>query len=180
MPTGGMTVRAIQVGESLDTKGLEREDAFSTNPMAFRTSGGGMAMLFKTGAIVFVDMTPVEEEKLLSDLAPRVNGRLETREVETAQIVVRPDDDDLLSSSGAIQLRNADPNRLLLVGEALAVSVALAYDERRIAKAFERIEPGCGEPDQASPATGAAIGHAGADRGSSARTAEAGQPRRSR
>ena len=27
------------------------------------------------------------------------------------------------------------------MGEALAVSVALAYDERRIAKAFERIEP---------------------------------------
>jgi uncharacterized Rmd1/YagE family protein len=141
MPTGGMTVRAIQVGESLDTKGLEREDAFSTNPLAFRSPAGGMAMLFKTGAIVFADMTPVEEEKLVADLAPRINGRLETREVETAQIVVKPDDEDLLSSSGAIQLRNADPNRLLLVGEALAVSVALAHDERRIAKAFERIEP---------------------------------------
>ena len=47
----------------------------------------------------------------------------------------------MLSSSGAIQLRNADPNRLLLVAEVLAVSVALAYDERRIAKAFEKIEP---------------------------------------
>ena len=41
----------------------------------------------------------------------------------------------------SLQLRSADPDRLLLVAEALAVSVALAHDERRIAKAFERIEP---------------------------------------
>lgn len=141
MPTNGMIVRALQVGEGLDIKGLEREDAFSTNPLAFRTSGGGMAMLFKTGAIVFADMTPVEEEKLLQDLAPRIGGPLELREIETAQIIVKPDEDDLMSSSGAIQVKSADPTRLLLVGEALAVSVALAYDERRIAKAFERIEP---------------------------------------
>ena len=84
MPATGMTVRALQVGEGLDIKGLEREDAFSNNPLAFRTSGGGMAMLFKTGAIVFADMTPVEEEKLLQDLAPRIAGPLELREIETA------------------------------------------------------------------------------------------------
>jgi uncharacterized Rmd1/YagE family protein len=141
MPTTGMIVRALQIGEGLDIKGLEREDAFSTNPLAFRTSSGSMAMLFKTGAIVFVDMTPVEEEKLLQDLAQRIAGPLAVREIETAHIIVKPDEDDLLSLSGAIQLKSADPTRLLLVGEALAVSVALAYDERRIAKAFERIEP---------------------------------------
>ena len=141
MATTGMIVRALQVGEGLDIKGLEREDAFSTNPLAFRTSAGDMAMLFKTGAIVFVDMTPVEEDRLLQDLAQRVAGPLEVREIETAHVVVKPDEDDLLSSAGAIQLKSADPTRLLLVGEALAVSVALAYDERRIAKAFERIEP---------------------------------------
>ena len=36
--------------------------------------------------------------------------------------------------------RAADPDRLLLVAEALAMSVALAYDERRIAVAFDRID----------------------------------------
>src|SRR5262249_12332835 len=141
MPGSGMIVRALQVGESLDIKGLERDDAFATNPLAFRTSSGSAAMLFKTGAIVFVDMTPIEEERLLQDLAPRVIGPLSVREIETAQVIVKPGEDDLMTSSGAIQLSSADPTRLLLVGEALAVSVALAYDERRIAKAFERIEP---------------------------------------
>jgi uncharacterized Rmd1/YagE family protein len=131
----------LQLGESLDIKGLERPDAFSANPLAFRTSPSGTAMLFKSGAAVFVGMTPVEEEGLLLSLQRHIDGPIAPREMETAHIVIAPEEDDLISSTGAIHLRGNDPNRLLLVGEALAVSVALAYDERRIEAAFERIEP---------------------------------------
>lgn len=141
MPPQGITVRALQLGEGLNLKGLERADAFSANPLAFRTSGGGTAMLFKFGAVVFVNMTPIEEEELIHGLERRIIDPLAERDVETAEIVMAPDDSDFLSSTGAIQLRTADPNSLLLVGEVLAVSVALAYDERRIATSFERIEP---------------------------------------
>jgi uncharacterized Rmd1/YagE family protein len=136
-----ITVRALQLGEGLEVKGLERQDAFSANPLAFMTSNSGTAMLFRFGAVVFFNMSPVEEEDLVHGLERRIIAPLAQREVETANIVVSPDDEDLLSSSGDIKVRNTDPNRLLLVGEALAVSVALAYDERRIATAFEKIEP---------------------------------------
>lgn len=134
-------VRALQLGESLDIKGLERQDAFSANPLAFRTSTRGTAILFKSGAAVFVDMTPIEEEQVIRGLEHRVIGPIAPLEMETAQIIIAPENDELLDASGAIRLRNADPNHLLLVGEALAVSVALAYVERRIATAFDRIEP---------------------------------------
>jgi uncharacterized Rmd1/YagE family protein len=141
MPAQEITVRALQLGEGLDIKGLEREDAFSANPVAFRTSSNGMAMLFKFGAVAFFNMTPVEEDELVHGLARRIAGPLKEREVETAVLMIAAEDDHLLSSSGAIRLKSADPEHLLLVGEALAVSVALAYDERRIAAAFEKIEP---------------------------------------
>ena len=59
-----ISVRALQLGEHIDVKGLEREDAFSSVPLAFRTSGGGMAVLFKSGAAVFFDMNPVDEYDL--------------------------------------------------------------------------------------------------------------------
>jgi uncharacterized Rmd1/YagE family protein len=39
-----------------------------------------------------------------------------------------------------LQIKAADNDRLLLVAEALAMSVAFAYDERRIAAAFDRID----------------------------------------
>jgi uncharacterized Rmd1/YagE family protein len=136
-----LIVRALQLGERLDLKGLEREDAFSSDPLAFRTASGGSVILFKSGAAVFVGLTPIEEDDLIRGLGERVIGQLDEREIETASLVIKPDDDELLSSSGAIQLKTAEPDRLLLVAEVLAVSVALAYDERRIAKAFERITP---------------------------------------
>jgi uncharacterized Rmd1/YagE family protein len=136
-----ITARALQLGESLDVKGLEREDAFSTNPLAFRTATNGTVMLFRSGAAVFFAMTPVEEEGLIQGLASRIKGAVHPREIETAKIRVCPNEDDSVSAVDNIHVKTADPTRLLLVGEALAVSVALAYDERRIATAFERIEP---------------------------------------
>ncbi len=141
VPATTMRVRALQLGERIDLKGLEREDAFSSDPLAFRTQSGGSVMIFKSGGAVFIGLNPIEEEDLVRGLGERIVSPLDEREIETAQLVIKPGDDELLSSSGAIQLKNAEPNRLLLVAEVLAVSVALAYDERRIAKAFERITP---------------------------------------
>ncbi|MCK6454703.1 MAG: RMD1 family protein [Alphaproteobacteria bacterium] len=160
MTNEAMHIRALQLGDRIEVKGLEREDAFSSNPLAFRTRGGGRAaadpatqpdfsaggfgpavVLFKSGAAVFINMTPVEEEDVIRSLGARIVEPLAERESETAQIVIRPDEDGITSPTGAIQLKAADSNRLLLVAEALAVSVALAHDERRIARAFERLEP---------------------------------------
>lgn len=136
-----ITIRALQLGERIDLKGLERDDAFSSNPLAFRTGSNGTVVLFKSGAAVFIGMSPLEEEALVDTLMPRIEGPLSERESETTLLTVRPDADELLSVSGTIQLHAADQNRLLLVAEALAMSVAMAYDERRIARAFDRISP---------------------------------------
>ena len=135
-----ITVRALQLGERIDIKGLEREDAISSVPLAFRTNGDGMAVLFKSGAAVFINMTPVEEETLIRSLSSRLVGPLADRETETIRLLVKPDEDEGISPQGALQIKSADRDRLLLIAEALAMSVALAYDERRIAAAFDRID----------------------------------------
>jgi uncharacterized Rmd1/YagE family protein len=137
-----ISARAIQLGERIDLKGLERDDAFSKSPLAFRTGGGGTAVLFKSGTAVFLGMTPLEEEALIDSLAHRLAGPLpvEEREIETARIVVKPGDEELLGPTGALQLRALDDNRLLLVAQALAMSTALAWDERRIGSTFDRIQ----------------------------------------
>jgi uncharacterized Rmd1/YagE family protein len=133
-------VRALQLGERIDLKGLEREDAIASAPLAFKTSGEGIVALFKSGAAVFINMTPVEEETIIRGLSERIIAPLEDRETETARLVVKPEEDEAVSASGALQIKSADRDRLLLVAEALAMSVALGYDERRIAAAFDRID----------------------------------------
>lgn len=133
-------VRALQLGERIELKGLERDDAFSTSPLAFRTSGDGIAALFKTGAAVFIAMNPVDEEQLISGLADRIVAPLAAREAESARLLIRQDEDGLVLPSGDLVIKSADTDRLLLVAEALAMSVAFAYDERRLAAAFDRID----------------------------------------
>jgi hypothetical protein len=63
-----------------------------------------------------------------------------------AKIRVCPNEDDSVSAVGNIHMKTADSTRLLLVDEALTFSVALAYDERRIATTFEQI--GGRQPDR--------------------------------
>lgn len=135
------TARALQLGDSLDLKGLEREDAVYKNPLTYRTAAGGLAVLFRSGAAVFVGLTPLEEEDIVRSLDTRINAPYEVRETETARIQIDPKAEDGVASNGEVVLKADDPARLLLVAEALVDSSALAFDERRIARAFERMEP---------------------------------------
>jgi uncharacterized Rmd1/YagE family protein len=134
-------VRALQLGERLNIKGLVREQSFATNPLAYTTASGGTVVLFKTGAVALFNISAPEEEALILELNSRVTDPLQVRELESAEIVARSGEDELAVSTGALRVKVLDQNRVLLIAEALAVSVALAYDERRIARAFERIEP---------------------------------------
>lgn len=136
-----LIARALQLAERIDLKGLERAGQFSSNPLAFKAAGGGTVALFRFGAAVFIGMNPLEEEALVEGLAGRLVEPLAERESETAAIVVIADGDDQPIANGAIALKNTATERLLVLAEAMAVSVALAYDERRIAQAFDRVVP---------------------------------------
>jgi uncharacterized Rmd1/YagE family protein len=133
--------RAMQLAERIELKGLERGDQFSSNPVAFPASTGGTVALFRFGAAVFLGLNPIEEEEVVKGLRDRLTEPLAERETETVSILVRQGTEDQLTSSGQIELKNDAAERLLLIAEALAVSVTLAYDERRIREAFDRVEP---------------------------------------
>ena len=98
-------------------------------------------VLFRFGSAVFFGMNPLEEETLIEGLRPRLVEPLSERETETVQLTLKSNGEDQPLPNGVIELKNAAPERLLLLAEALAVSTALAHDERRITQAFDRIEP---------------------------------------
>lgn len=140
-PPRTLSVRALKLGERIETRGLERDDAFSQNPLAFRTPSDGIVMLFRFGAAVFVGMTPVEEEDVIRTLGPRIFEPFSERETETVTISIVPGEDEPTAIAAMLRIKADDPHRLLLVGEALAVSVALAEDERRIVRTSARMTP---------------------------------------
>lgn len=136
-----VTVRAILVGDRIDTAGLERSDTLSTLPLAFRAGANGIAVVFRYGVVVMIGLSALEEDGVLSALKHRIFGAFAVREEESAQVEVNAEREDQIPPGGPIYIRTVTLERLLLVAYALADSVVLAHDEREVARVLEQTEP---------------------------------------
>ncbi|MBV9078300.1 MAG: RMD1 family protein [Methylobacteriaceae bacterium] len=139
-PPGRLVARALLLGDRIDTVGLERSDALFTTPLAFR-SGSGFVALFRYGAAVLVGLTPIEEDEVLRGLRHRIVKPFVKPEEEIAAIELAPEREEQIPPGGPITLRALPPERLLVIADALAKSVALARDEHEVASVFDTIEP---------------------------------------
>jgi required for meiotic nuclear division protein 1 len=136
-----LPLRALLLGERIDTRGLERDDTIATNPLTLRIGRGGIAFLFRYGVAVFAGLSAIEEDEVVRSLAPRITDPAATPETDQAQILVKPGSEDQVDPSGAIVLREASPERLQIVANVLSKSLILSHYETRIADAFDQIEP---------------------------------------
>ena len=131
-----ITVRALLLGDRIETAGLERSDVLATVPLAFRAGEKGIVALFRYGVAVMVGMSPLEEDEVIRRLDGRIVGPISPREEETVQIEIAPDKDDQVTSSGVIVLKALTTEHILLIADALATSVVLAHDEKNVATVF--------------------------------------------
>ena len=139
-PLTRVAAHALNVGDRINTAGFEKE-ALSSVPLALRAGSDGIAVLFRYGVVVFLNMTMEEEAAFLDRLLPRIGGKLTPPEEEAATVEVLGENEDQVGSGGPIHVREMSMARLLVVSDALAKSVVLAHDEREVAKVFETIEP---------------------------------------
>src|SRR5258706_12007829 len=129
--------RAVNVAERIDVRGIDPR--LSTHlPVTVAVGPSACAMLFRSGAVVFFGVDALAQERFLGDLAPRMQVRYETPEVERA--VIKIGDGDSVEPDALI-LKEASIERLQVVAEILAKSVVLARNEAEVGKAFDAIEP---------------------------------------
>src|ERR1700678_147361 len=136
-PAEPIRARALLLGDRISTAGLERDGVVATAPLSFKSGEVGLVALFRYGVVVLIGLSEAEEAEALAAIADRVSAREPVAEEETARIVVRPDQEEQITAAGAIQVRDAGADHLLIVADALAKSVALARDERRLAAVFD-------------------------------------------
>jgi uncharacterized Rmd1/YagE family protein len=135
-----VTAHALHLGDRINTMGFEKE-ALSAVPLAVRVGKAGIAVLFRYGVAVLIGLSSADEAGFLERLKPRVGGKLERFEEETAVVALAGGTEDQVQAGGPIQLRDLLLERLLVIADVLAKSVVLAHDEREVAKVFEIIEP---------------------------------------
>jgi uncharacterized Rmd1/YagE family protein len=132
---------AVLLGERLGRPGVDADAMVAAAPMSFRVGERGLVAMFRYGAVVMFGLSDAQEASTLQGLAERISGPEETLEEETAQILIRPDEDEHITPTGAIQLSRASPDHLLVVADAMAKSIALARDERQVAAVLDALEP---------------------------------------
>ena len=140
-PAETITVRALLVGERIDTENLEQGSVLATSPLTIRAGSRGRAVLFRYGVVVLFGLDPLEEDSFLTSLTRLVTDPLSPPESEEARIYLETDGEDRVEHSGAIVLSNATPERLQLLADILGKNAVLDHYEKRVAAVFDRIEP---------------------------------------
>jgi uncharacterized Rmd1/YagE family protein len=136
-----VTVRALLLGDRIDTAGLERNDVLSTTPLAFRTAHDAYVVLFRYGIAVLFNMSPVEEDEIVRRLEGRIAGPLSRREEDSAQIEIASEKDEQITPEGRILLKKVTPEHVLIVADVMATNLILAHDEKNVSAVFDVIEP---------------------------------------
>ena len=134
-------VRALLLGDHIDTTGLERQEVLSTTPLAFRVEGGSFVVLFRYGVVVLFGMAPQQEDEILRSLEGRVVGRFAQHEEESTQVEIAPEKDEQITPAGTITLKALMPEHVLIIADAIATNLILAHDERNVSAVFDVIEP---------------------------------------
>jgi uncharacterized Rmd1/YagE family protein len=141
LPATRRSVRAVLLGDRIDTSGLDQTDVISTAPMTFRAGHNGLVAVFRFGVVVLFDLSVLEADEVLRRLSPRVIRPVTVREDESAVIEAAHDRDEQILPGGPILLKSVTPEHVMVIADALAKSVILARDEREVASVIDRIEP---------------------------------------
>lgn len=135
------SARALLVGERLDLRSLEATERLGSTPLTLAVKGGGVVVLFRFGAVVFFDVSAIEEVAFLENLKPLTVNPAARRETESVMVRVEPGATEGMRGATTVILEDSSLERLQLVADALAKSTVLALYEAQVARTFDAIEP---------------------------------------
>lgn len=134
-------VRAVLLGEGLATHRFERQEALARMPLTVGVREGGVAVLFRYGVIVLMNVRADAEAALIERLAAVISEPFQPRESDEVRLDIRAEAEDQIETGGTVLLKELTLERLQLIADVLAKGLILSHYETRIAAGFDRVEP---------------------------------------
>ena len=134
-----VVVEAVYLARRIDTRQLEAHRLAST-PLVVEAGREGLCVLFRYGVVVFIHVTPVEQAAFRSEIDPLLRERFEDPVSDRLLLTMDPSQGDIVRE-GIVVCPSIDVERLQVIADALAKSVALIHDEDMASSAFEEVEP---------------------------------------
>jgi len=128
-------------GQRIDTRGLGARERLSESPLTVPLDEGGYVMVFRFGALVFIDASPETERAFADRIASRISASFPEPETEHLEIVADPERDGRLDAEGRLTIAELSLERLQIVAHILVKSTVLAHYEVQVGDVFDRIEP---------------------------------------
>jgi len=152
-PGGVLQARAMLVGSGIDIGALGATERTGGAPLVLELVGSvtgtalpgigrGVAVLYRSGAVVFFDVSPAGIADWLRQIGPHVRNPLAEAERETEVLDIRVDGAGReVIEANTLLLADVTMEKLQIVADILAKSVSLAHHERDVERQFERVEP---------------------------------------
>jgi uncharacterized Rmd1/YagE family protein len=135
---------AVLIAQRIGLRAWRPAETLATNPLAVAVKGGGAAVLFRYGAVVFFDVSPASAAAFLAEIQPQVGNPYPAPETEEVEVRVDPSVKEGMKGE-VVYLEAFSVERLQVIADVLSKSVLLAFYESSIAAGLERMESLSGE-----------------------------------
>jgi required for meiotic nuclear division protein 1 len=132
--------RALLLGERLDLRAMSEAERLAIGPLAVSVRGGGVAVLFRYGAVVLFDVSTSEQAAFLEQIRSLIIQPFPDMETEEVDVRVEPESREGMEANTVI-IQEGTIERLQIVADALSKSIVLAMYESKVGRDFDRIEP---------------------------------------
>jgi required for meiotic nuclear division protein 1 len=132
--------RALLLGERLDLRAMSEADRLAIGPLSVSVRGGGVAVMFRYGAVVLFDVSASEQAAFLEQIRTLVIQPYPDLETEEVDIRIESEGREGMDSN-VLVLQEGSIERLQILADILSKSIVLAKYESKVARDFDRIEP---------------------------------------
>lgn len=130
---------AVLIAQRIGLRSWRPAETLATNPLTVAVKGGGVAVLFRYGAVVFFDVSPASAAAFLAEIQPQIGNPYPAPETEEVEVRVDPAVKQGMKEE-VVFLEAVSVERLQVIADVLSKSVLLAFYESSIAAGLERME----------------------------------------
>lgn len=135
-----ISVKALFIGGKISLRKLGKRTSAQSEPIFLLLPEQGLATIFHHGVVVFFNLKAEYEAGVITQIMPYVSKPLETPDNEEIELFIKMNNPEGIYNN-AIHIKMATRSHLELIATILSKSVVLDYYERRVASAFDNIEP---------------------------------------
>lgn len=133
------SVRAFYLGQRIEFRSLLGHP-LATSPLVLETGAQGLAVIFKYGVVVLINVGESEETAILHEMAPSIQEPFQNPAKEVAEIRAAAEGTER-AQNNVFHLGEVTLEKIQLIADVLAKSVVLAHYEAAVHKSFDQVEP---------------------------------------